>query len=255
MRGVRRVLRRVRLLVPPVAVALSTAACASSFGVPDGATEQGRSINDVWGRFFVASLIVGGVTLALIVIAIVVFRRRRGDDTLPAQSEGNVPLEIIYTAIPVVIVAFLWFTSMVSENRVLEVSDDPDVTVEVEGFSWGWRFTYPDEGVELVSEPGVDGPQLVLPRGETARIVLTSDDVIHSFYVPDFLFKRDAIPGRTWTFDLSPTATGVFEGACAEFCGLHHADMRFSVKVVEPSEYAAWASRTASAQTEQEESL
>jgi cytochrome c oxidase subunit 2 len=238
-----------------VGAPLVLSACASSFGVPDGATEQGREINDLWGRFFVASLIVGGITLALIAIAVVVFRRRRGDDDLPAQSEGNVPLELVYTAIPVAIVMLLWSLSMTTENRVLEVSEHPDVTVEVEAFAWGWRFSYPDQGVELVSEPGTAGPQMVLPVGATTRIVLTSDDVIHSFYVPDFLFKRDAIPGRTWEFDLTPAETGVFEGACAEFCGLNHAYMRFTVKVVDPAEFTAWASQAASAQTRQEAAL
>ncbi|MEX0754950.1 MAG: cytochrome c oxidase subunit II [Actinomycetota bacterium] len=247
--------RRVLTALVVVVGAALLSGCASSFGIPDGATEQGREINDLWGRFFVASLIVGGITLALIVIAIVVFRRRRGDDALPRQSEGNVPLEIVYTAIPIAIVIVLWSLSMTTENRVLDVADDPDVSVHVEAFAWGWRFGYPQEGVELVSEPDTAGPQMVLPVGRTTRIRLTSDDVIHSFYVPDFLFKRDAVPGHVWEFDITPAETGVFEGTCAEFCGLNHAFMRFSVRVVEPAEYESWLRTAADAQAEQEATL
>jgi cytochrome c oxidase subunit II len=247
---VTRHLRRLAPLALGVGTVSLLSSCASSFGIPDGATEQGQDVNDLWGQFFVTSMFVGGITLGLILIAIVVFRRRRGDDAWPKQSEGNVPLEVVYTAIPVAIVIGLWSISTMTVDRVLDVAPDPDVQVNVEAFAWGWRFAYPDDDVEVVSAPDTDGPQMVLPVGRTTRIRLTSDDVIHSFYVPDFLFKRDAIPGRTWEFDLTPTETGVFEGACAEFCGLDHAYMRFSVRVVQPAEFERWLQQTSATQSE-----
>jgi cytochrome c oxidase subunit 2 len=149
----------------------------------------------------------------------------------------------VYTAIPVAIVIVLFALSFGTEDRASSVSPTPDVTLRAEAFSWGWRFTYPGEGVEVVSEPsgeGVPGPEIVLPLGETTRIELTSNDVIHAFWVPDFLYKRDAIPGRVNVFDVTPTDLGAYHGVCSEFCGLHHAYMTFTVRVVPPSEFDAW---------------
>ena len=118
------------------------------------------------------------------------------------------------------------------------------------GVPWGWRFSFPDEGVTVLSDPsgeGVPGPELWLPQRRDVRVELTSNDVIHAFWVPDFLFKRDAIPGRVNVFDVTPTTTGTYHGVCSEFCGLNHAFMTFTVKVVPADAFDRWLGEQATA--------
>lgn len=245
-------MRRLAALAPLVLVGAS----CSSFGMPRGATEQGERIFDLWQLFFWAGIGVAAIVYGLIGWSLVRYRlRRNADDTeLGRAFHANVPLEVVYTAVPVVIVIVLFVASYRAETEVSSVSAAPDVTLRAEAFSWGWRFGFPDLGVEVVSEPsgeGVPGPEIWLPLGETTRIELTSNDVIHAFWVPDFLYKRDALPGRTNTFDVTPTRPGTYHGVCSEFCGLHHAYMTFTVRVVEPSEFDAWIERAGTATTEE----
>jgi cytochrome c oxidase subunit 2 len=232
----------------PVVLAVAAASCSSSFGMPRGSTEQGREIFDLWQVFFWAAIAVAALVYGLIGWSLFRYRRRRrdADDEQGLPFHANVPLEVVYTAIPVVIVIVLFTLSFGTEDRASSISSTPDVTLRAEAFSWGWRFTYPDDGVEVVSDPsgeGVPGPEIVLPLGKTTRIELTSNDVIHAFWVPDFLYKRDAIPGHLNVFDVTPTELGTFHGVCSEFCGLHHAYMTFTVRVVDPSEFDAWLVR------------
>jgi cytochrome c oxidase subunit 2 len=236
--------RAGRRAAPAILMVLATA-CSGSFGMPRGATEQGSDIFRLWQIFFVAAIPVAGIVYGLIFWSLIRYRRRRSDDpdALGSQFRGNHRLEVVYMGIPILIVIGLFVASAVTEVRVDAVSSHPAVTVNVEAFQWGWRFTYPSRGVTIVSAPSgefVVGPQMVLPLGQTTRIVLTSNDVIHAFWVPDFLYKHDAIPGRTFMFDLTPTKTGTFYGECAEFCGLNHAYMTFSVRVVSPAEFDTW---------------
>jgi cytochrome c oxidase subunit 2 len=150
---------------------------------------------------------------------------------------------LVYTAIPIAIVIFLFVASVVVEDRVDALSSHPDVTLDVQAFQWGWRFDYVGQGVTIVSPPSgefVEGPLIALPLGQTVRIVLTSNDVIHAFWVPGFLYKHDAIPGHTFRFDLTPMTAGTYSGECAEFCGLNHAYMTFRVRVVPASQFADW---------------
>jgi cytochrome c oxidase subunit II len=113
------------------------------------------------------------------------------------------------------------------------------VTVAVTGFQWEWRFFYPEYGINIIGTP-TSYPTFVVPVGEPVRIVLRAQDVIHAFFVPQFLFKRDAIPGRTNQFDLTIPDPGTFYGECAEFCGLNHAEMGFNVKAVSRAEFDDW---------------
>lgn len=231
---------------------VAASSCSSSFGMPRGSTEQGKDIFDLWQIFFWAGIGVAAIVYGLIGWSLLRYRRRRNEDeTLPGrQFHANVPLEIIYTAIPVVIVIVLFVLSYRTERTASSLSASPDVTLRAEAFSWGWRFGFPDQGVEVVSQPsaeGVPGPEILLPLGETTRIELTSNDVIHAFWVPDFLYKRDALPGRINRFDVTPTDLGTFHGVCSEFCGLHHAYMTFTVRVVSPAAFDAWIASEAPA--------
>ncbi len=208
-----------------------------SLGVEKGATRQGREIFGLWQGSVFAALVVGGLVWGLIVFA--VFRYRRRDDRIPTQRQYLIKLEIAYTLIPIVIVAVIFAFAYRTQNEVDALSPDPDVVVEVLGFQWQWQFHYRGTDVSITGTPDRE-PQLVLPVDRTARMVVTSRDVVHSFYVPDFRFKRDLIPGITNRFDLHPEREGTYVGRCAEFCGLEHARMDFSVKVVSPAEFESW---------------
>jgi cytochrome c oxidase subunit 2 len=226
----------------PLAAAAGLAAGCGRFGAPDPASEQGESILTLWRGFFIAALFVGALVWGLLIYVLLRWRRRgdTGDgDELPSQNAYNIPLEIFYTAAPVVVVAVLFGVSWVTERDVNALTDDPAVRVEVVGFQWSWEFRYTDDDVVVTGEPG-EPPELVLPVDQTTRLDLVSTDVAHSFWVPDFLSKRDLIPGVDNEIDITPTETGTFEGRCAEYCGLDHWRMYYSVRVVTQDDYDAW---------------
>lgn len=215
-------------------------ACSTTWGAPEAGSEQGRDILGLWRLLMPVAIAVGLLVWGLVTWCILRYRRR--DDGLPPQTRENVRIEILYTAVPLLIVVVLFTASVVVQRRVDRVGSDPDVTVEVEGFQWQWRFRYVAEGVTVTGLPD-HPPELVLPAGRRVHFVLTARDVIHSFYVPGFLFKRDAIPGLVNRFDITTRGPGRYPAACAEFCGLQHDAMRFVVSVVDPGEFGAWVTR------------
>jgi cytochrome c oxidase subunit 2 len=199
-----------------------------------------------WLIFLAAGACVGVIVLGLIVFPLVRWRSRPGDGE-PPQFANNYPLEIAWTVIPLLIVGGLFVATYGAEARVDALADHPAATVAVDAYRWGWTFAYrggPTIG-GASSGPASLGvgqavPELVLPLGETTRIELSASDVDHGFWIPDFLFKRDAIPGQTTAFDLVPTKLGTFEGRCSAFCGLQHESMLFRVRVVTPSAFVNW---------------
>jgi cytochrome c oxidase subunit II len=227
----------VRVAARLLPAVLTLTGCAS---LPRSATEQGEEMSTLWGVFFWAGVGVAGIVYGLILWSIVRYRRRSDAD--PPQFRGSTPLEITYTIVPVALVVLLFLLAVRTETNVEHPASDPVATVQVEAFDWSWRFSYEGTGVEVFGTPE-EPPQMVLPVGQPVRLVLTSADVIHSFYVPSFLFKRDAIPGRTTSFDLTLREPGIYRGQCAEFCGLDHYRMRFSIRAVPSSEFEAWLSR------------
>jgi cytochrome c oxidase subunit 2 len=202
------------------------------------ATAQASLLASNWLLFAYAGLAVALLVWGLILFAALRWRRRGSATGLPPQFRNNAGLEIAWTLVPLALVGVLFVYTYRAEAGVEALSADPAVTVDVNGYRWGWTFAY--RNGPTVNGSFANPPQLVLPRGETTRIVLTSSDVNHSFWVPAFLFKRDAIPGRTTAFDLEPTATGSYAGHCAAFCGYDHALMGFRVKVVEPGAFGRW---------------
>jgi cytochrome c oxidase subunit II len=221
--------------------ALALAGCGSVLGQPRPVTKQGQGMSDLWRGGTMTAIAVGAVVLSLILF--VVFRyRRRGRDDIPDQRQYMVPLEIFYTALPIVIVLVLFGYSWAVQNDVDALGKNPDVTIDVKGFQWQWQFEYRDEHITVTGTPERRAV-MVLPVRETVRLVLTSDDVAHSFYVPKFLFKRDLIPGLTNRFDLEVEEAGTYKGYCAEFCGLDHARMTFTVKAMSRGDYDAWVAQ------------
>ncbi len=239
-RVVSRGMRRVALAVAVVGLA----GCSADFGSGRGATSQGRDIFGLWQGTFIVALAIAALVWGLILFVIIRYRHR--NDELPTQTQYIIKLELFYTAVPVVIVAVLFGFSWRTQNEVDALVTNPAVTIDVKGFQWQWQFNYRDEGVTITGVPSKD-PTMVVPVNRTTRLNLRSPDVIHSFYVPDFLFKRDAIPGVTNRVDITPRDKGTYSGKCAEFCGLDHARMNFVVKVVSMSDFRAWVSEQQSA--------
>jgi len=217
------------------------------FGWPDGITEQSQSMRQLWTGSVIAALIVGFAVWGLIFYSVV--RHRKRSDELPKQTAYNLPLEIVYTILPFLIIAGLFFYTVVVQNRVMERSDQPDETIAVNAFKWNWQFVYPEttgQNGEPVSTVGTSSeiPILVLPTDRTIRFEVASADVIHSFWVPEFLFKLDVIPGnengRNNVFQVTVQKEGAYVGRCAELCGTYHAYMNFEVRAVSGADYDAY---------------
>jgi cytochrome c oxidase subunit II len=213
-----------------------------------GITEGAERVTRLWVGTWIAAIAVGVLVLGLLFWSITVYRRRDGDDELPEQLRYNVPIEVLYTVVPIFIVAVLFFYTARDEEILLDTDSEPDNVINVVGKRWSWDFNYVNDDVHdsgtqarLTGQPGVEEtlPTLYLVVGERTEFVLTARDVIHSFWVPQFLQKLDMIPGRVNRFQVVPTQTGTFQGKCAELCGAYHSNMLFNVKIVEQEEYDA----------------
>ena len=217
------------------------------FGWPAGITDQSQEMRRLWTGSVIAALIVGFLVWGLILYA--VFRYRKRGDELPRQTAYNLPLEIVYTIVPFLIIAVLFFFTVVVQDKVKKVSAHPDETVAVHAFKWNWQFVYanttgPDGQPVNTVGSSTEIPILVLPTDKDIRFELSSSDVIHSFWVPEFLFKLDVIPGnangRNNVFDVTVRKTGAYVGRCAELCGTYHAFMNFEVRTVSPADFDAY---------------
>ncbi|WP_204071001.1 cytochrome c oxidase subunit II [Planotetraspora phitsanulokensis] len=262
-RTTRRQLAR-RRLTGGVAAALLLAtatACSSDAvdqwsrgGMPEGVTKQSTIIQTLWNGAWIAALATGVVVWALILWAAAFHRKKKNSvDQLPPQVRYNLPIEILYTVVPVIMVAVFFFFTARDETAIMKVDGDAPVKVAVEGYQWSWRFTTDFQGQKAVTA-GVpvdlskqslqtpQGPQLVLPVDTKIQFDLHSPDVIHSFWVPAFLFKQDVFPGNVHNkFEITTlNRTGVFFGRCAELCGVDHSRMLFSVKLVPQAEFAQY---------------
>ncbi|MEP7179774.1 MAG: cytochrome c oxidase subunit II [Pseudonocardiales bacterium] len=276
------------------------------FGWPTGVTKQAEEMRVLWTWSGVAALVAGVGVWGLIFWCCIHYRKR--DDYLPRQLKYNLTLEIVYSLVPFIIIAGLFYRTVVVEDNVNRLSKNPDVIVQVDAFKWNWEFQYQSykdasgtavqpvyAGQKAVADPvgndqgqgtgkvtqigcdeassnvsyscGAPGqqqgaaagplylstvgsddeiPVLVMPLNQSVRIVEHSADVIHSFWVPEFLFKRDVIPyGTTSTardnqFEIKPTSTGSFVGRCAELCGTYHSQMNFEVRVVSADQFQTY---------------
>ncbi|MFI1286815.1 MULTISPECIES: aa3-type cytochrome oxidase subunit II [unclassified Streptomyces] len=285
-RSPRRPMRRKLLQALTAGVVLATATGCSytwqnfpRLGMPTPVTEEAPRILSLWQGSWAAALVTGILVWGLIIWSVIFHRRSRTKVEVPPQTRYNMPIEALYTVVPLIIVSVLFYFTARDESKLLALSK-PAHTINVIGFQWSWGFNYiedvdgdaatpkagavpkelaaiPDRftkdfqaGAEGVYEKGVPGdrnpqtgnpgPTLVLPKGEKVRFILSSNDVIHSFWVVPFLFKQDVIPGHTNVFEVTPSQEGTFMGKCAELCGVDHSRMLFNVKVVSPEEYRAY---------------
>ena len=176
--------------------------------------------------------------ITVVVLYAVIRYRRRGDELPRARTEAPVP-ELLYVIGLAAIAALLVGRTFDVESKVDRTSSRPGLEVQVTASKWNWRFTYPQYGISLFGG-SVSPAVLVVPSETTVRFEMTSLDVIHSFFVPSLRFKRDAFPEKSTRFDLVFDHPGSTVGRCAEFCGLHHADMLFDVKTLRPADFSRW---------------
>ncbi len=248
--------RRLRWAAIPLAVVTSLvlAACTPQMQLgwlptEPGTTNQVDRVIGLWVTSWIVLLAVGVLTWGLIIWAAVVYRRRRGQTGLPVQLRYNMPIEILYTIVPLILVlGFFAFTAR-DQAAIEEPLADPDVTIEVYGKRWAWDFNYVNENVYyqgIQAQEGEQGitfddlPTLYLPVGKKVEIKIESRDVIHSFYIVDFLYKKDMIPAKTNYWYFIPEKEGSYVGKCAELCGEYHSLMLFNVEVVSQEEYDAY---------------
>jgi cytochrome c oxidase subunit 2 len=221
---VKRAGRRLVLAALPLLIA----GCA-----PAGVTTEGRAAHGTYNLFMIAAGVVFGIVVIWLLWSVVAYRRR--NDELPNQVHGNNKLELLWTGIPLALVLSLFVVTIRAQNTIL--SDPPArVTIDVTAFMWSWQFDYEDSDVQVIGGPG-NVPEMVVPVGVPIHIKLRSADVVHSFYVPRALFKRQAIPGTTNEFDMNFQRVGLYHGQCAQFCGVSHSDMLFRVKVVSQDQF------------------
>lgn len=226
---------RARLAALPVAV--TAGACT-----PEPAGDQGAAVSDLYTVFFYVAAAVFVVVAGLIGWSIVRYRDRRGaPGGPPIQTKHNLALEITWFAIPTLIVVALFALTAGTMQDVNDAHPDPTVIVRVDAFQWGWRFTYEDEAVSVEGLPQSPA-EIVLPVDEPLRFDVRSRDVVHSFYVPRFLVKRDAVPGETNRIDYVIREEGTYGGVCAEFCGVLHDRMPFTIEAVRMEEFEQWLS-------------
>ena len=291
----RRRTRRVGLVASLSLAAVMLSGCGIDnavlrFGWPSGVTPQADRMRELWTWSVIAALIMGVIVWGLTFWTVTFHRKKKDSPDFPRQTAYNVPLELFYTAVPFVIIAVLFYFTVVVQNYVHEKQDNPDVVVDVTAFQWNWKFGYRtvdlkdgrplydgtdaerEAAAEAAGTPAEEGegqvhgreksdqsylnynevetvgtsneiPVLVLPTGKRIEFEIASSDVIHSFWVPEFLFKRDVLPNPKENhsdnvFQISEIdREGAFVGRCAEMCGSYHAMMNFEVRAVSPEAF------------------
>ena len=238
--------RRLSILAL-ICLSLLLTGCSSEELTGIGFRENVSSVNNssfgLWQGAWLTAAIVGALTLVLILWP-PLFHRKKDDSPFPKQTQYNVPAEIAYTVIPFIIVAVLFGYTAKAESEIVAVSPPASTEVHdvtVNGIQWSWQFTYEEAGPgTTVTGTPAQPPTLYMPLGEKVRFTFTATDVIHSFWVPDFMIQMQNIPGVTNNLEFTANELGEFRGFCNILCGRQHSQMRFTVKVVTASEYDAY---------------
>lgn len=249
--------RRMKWVAAPVALsaALVLAGCTPEqqrgfLPGSEGVTNLTDGITGLWVTSWIVLLLVGVITWSLIIWATIAYRRRKGQTGLPVQLRYNMPIETFFTVVPVILVMGFFAFTVQEQVKIEARNPAPENVVEVFGKRWAWDFNYVNDdvffsGVQVQTDEAGSAeadtmPVLYLPVDKTTEIRLESRDVIHSFWVVEFLYKKDMVPGKTNYMSFTPTKTGTYMGKCAELCGEYHSMMLFEVKVVEQDEYDAY---------------
>lgn len=306
-------LRQLALVATLGGLALMLSGCSWSevlgLGWPAGITPEARLNRELWVASLIASLVVGVIVWALIFWTSAFHRHKKSDTELPTQFGYNMPLELVLTVTPFLIISVLFYFTVVVQEKMLHKDPNPEVVIDVTAFQWNWKFGYqkidftdgtldyqgadPARKAAVASKPeGVDShgeelvgpvrglnpedrtylnydkvetlgssneiPILVLPAGKRIQFEIASADVVHGFWVPEFLFKRDVMPDPVANhsdniFQVSEIEkTGAFVGRCTEMCGTYHSMMNFEVRVVEPNDFKAYLQQRIAGKTNAE---
>jgi cytochrome c oxidase subunit 2 len=237
----KRILGAVALSIPAL-ILLSgcsfNAQDISGMGFPKGVS----SVNDIslslWQGAWIAAGVVGVFTFILIIWPAIFHRAKASKGEFPKQTQYNIPVEILYTVIPFIIVAVLFYFTAVKENKIVDKSSPVKHEISVEGIQWSWQFGYPEAGKNaIVTGTPAQPPTLYMPLGEKVRFTLTANDVVHGFWIPAFMIQMQNLPGETNHLQFTANKLGEFPGRCNILCGRNHTQMIFKVKVVTPEQY------------------
>jgi cytochrome c oxidase subunit 2 len=237
--------RTLTALLGAIAGSLFLSGCSlksndiSGMGYPKNTT----SINDIslslWQGAWIAGGVVGVITLVLILWPAIFHRKndeKKGE--FPKQTQYNVPIEVLYTVIPFIIVAVLFYFTAVKEEKIVNPAEPVKHEVTVEGFQWSWQFSYPAAGKDaVVTGTPENPPTLYMPQGESVRFTIKATDVVHGFWIPAFMIQKQNLPGVTNYLQFTANKLGTYPGRCNILCGRNHAQMIFKVKVVTPEQY------------------
>jgi cytochrome c oxidase subunit 2 len=217
--------------------------CAKVSGL--GFEEGLSSVNDVslslWQGAWIAGGVVGVFTLILILWPAIFHRAKASKGEFPKQTQYNVPVEVAYTIIPFIIVAVLFYYTAVKQTEIVEKTSNYKHEILVDGFQWSWQFSYPEAGPKaVVTGTPAQPPTLYVPLGEKVRYTITSNDVVHGFWIPAFMIQMQNLPGVTNYLEFTANKLGTYPGRCNILCGRNHSQMLFSVKVVTPGEYKTY---------------
>lgn len=209
------------------------------FALPVQASAEAVPIDNLFSGHYWMIAFLFALIMVMMLYSIFVFRREDGDDTDGPHIHGNTKLEIAWTLIPLLAVIGFGVWGAISLDEITRPKPD-EMTVNVVGKQWIWSFDYPDQD-------GIASGELVLPINRTTVLKMNADDVIHSFWVPEFRVKQDLVPGRETTLRITPTQIGDFKLRCAEICGLSHTQMEADVRVVSVEEFQAWVDEKSAA--------
>jgi len=230
----------VLALIPGMSV-LTGCSKVSGLGFEEGLS----SVNDItlslWQGAWIAAGVVGVFTFVLIIWPAIFHRAKVGKGEFPKQTQYNISIEILYTLIPFIIVAVLFYFTAIKQTEIVQKTTTPAHEITVNGFQWSWQFTHEEAGPKAtITGTPAKPPTLVIPQGERVRYTIVSSDVVHGFWIPAFMIQMQNLPGVTNNLEFTANKIGEFPGRCNILCGRNHSQMLFTVKVVTPSEYKTY---------------
>jgi cytochrome c oxidase subunit 2 len=234
--------RHLAVLTAPALVLLSGCSLDSQDISGMGYPKDLSSVNDIsislWQGAWITAAVVGVITLILILWPAVFHRHKESKGEFPKQTQYNIPVEIAYTIIPLIIVAVLFYFTAIKESEIVDTSTPVAHEITVEGIQWSWQFGYPEAGPDaVVTGTPANPPTLYMPLGEKVRFTMTANDVVHGFWIPAFMIQRQNIPGESSQISFTANKLGEYPGRCNILCGRNHTQMIFTVKVVTPEQY------------------
>jgi cytochrome c oxidase subunit 2 len=227
----------VALLIPATLL-LTGCAEVSGLGFEEGITSVNDASLSLWQGAWIAAGVVGVITLILILWPAMFHRLKKDSPEFPKQTQYNVPVEVLYTVIPFIIVAVLFYFTAVKQEEIVAKSPTVAHDITVNAFQWSWQFSYPEAGEKAVVTGTPDKPPtLVVPVGERVRYKIIANDVVHGFWIPAFMIQMQNIPGVTNSLEFTANKIGEYPGRCNILCGRNHAQMLFTIKVVSQADY------------------